>query len=146
MSAIQKVSGTLTMGPTKQDNRVDTVYEYIRVGSAYLERVKIPGVLNSLLRNGAPCTLWVATFKTPSPFFYSTEIRVVYAVEIGGIVHKAIKEVSRGWTSGKWITVAMLAMVGLFTILLYIGILFWINAIRLSFVELPLDEMRREPA
>jgi hypothetical protein len=146
MSAIQKVSGTLTMGPTKQDNRVDTVYEYIRVGSAYLERVKIPGILNSLLRNGAPCTLWVATFKTPSPFFYSTEIRVVYAVEIGGVVHKAIKEVSRGWTSGKWITVAMLAMVGLFTILLYIGILFWINAIRLSFVELPIDEMRREPA
>lgn len=146
MSAIQKVSGTLTMGPTKQDNRVDTVYEYIRVGSAYLERVKIPGVLNSLLRNGAPCTLWVATFKTPSPFFYSTEIRVVYAVEIGGVVHKAIKEVSRGWTSGKWITVAMLAMIGLFTMLLYIGILFWINAIRLSFVELPLDEMRREPA
>lgn len=146
MSAIQKVSGTLTMGPTKQDNRVDTVYEYIRVGSAYLERVKIPGILNSLLRNGAPCTLWVATFKTPSPFFYSTEIRVVYAVEIGGVVHKAIKEVSRGWTSGKWLTVAMLAMVGLFTMLLYIGVLFWINAIRLSFVELPLDEMRREPA
>lgn len=108
------------------------------------------GVLNSLLRNGAPCTLWVATFKTPSPFFYSTEIRVVYAVEIDGVVHKAIhkaiKEVARGWTSGKWITVAMLAMIGLFTILLYIGILFWINAIRLSFVELPLDEMRREPA
>lgn len=146
MSAIQKVSGTLTMGPTKQDNRVDTIYEYIRVGSAYLERVKIPGTLNSLLRNGAPCTLWVATFKTPSPFFYSTEIRVVYALEIGGVVHKAIKEVSRGWTSGKWLTVAMLAMVGLFTMLLYIGILFWINAIRLSFVELPLDEMRREPA
>lgn len=145
MSAIQKVSGTLTMGPTKQDNRVDTIYEYIRVGSAYLERVKIPGILNSLLRNGAPCTLWVATFKTPSPFFYSTEIRVVYAVEIGGVVLKAIKEVSRGWTSGKWLTVAMLAMIGLFTMLLYIGILFWINAIRLSFVELPLDEMRREP-
>lgn len=146
MSAIQKITGTLTMGPAKQDNKVDTIYEYIRVGSAYLERVKIPGVLNSLLRNGTPCTLWVATFKTPSPFFYSTEIRVVYAVEIDGIVHKAIKEVSRGWTSGKWITVAMLAMIGLFTILLYIGVLFWINAIRLSFVDLPLDEMRREPA
>lgn len=146
MGAIQKVSGTLTMGPTKQDNRVDTVYEYIRVGSAYLERVKIPGILNSLLRNGAPCTLWVATFKTPSPFFYSTEIRVVYAVEAGGIVHKAIEEVRRGWNSGKLITIAMLIMIGLFTIILYIGILFWINAIRLAFVELPLDEMRREPA
>lgn len=145
MSAIQKITGTLTMGPAKQDNKVDTIYEYIRVGSAYLERVKIPGVLNSLLRNGTPCTLWVATFKTPSPFFYSTEIRVVYAVEIDGIVHKAIKEVSRGRTSGKWITVAMLAMIGLFTILLYIGVLFWINAIRLSFVELPLEDMRREP-
>ena len=146
MSAVQKLSGTLIVGPTKQDNRADTVYEYIRVGGAYLERVKIPGVLNSLLRDGAPCTLWVATIKTPSPFFYSTEIRVVYAVESGGIVHKAVKEVSRGWTSGKWLSVAMLTMVGFATILLYIGVLFWINAVRLSFVELPLDEMRREPA
>lgn len=145
MSAIQKITGTLTMGPAKQDNKVDTIYEYIRVGSAYLERVNIPGILNSLLRNGTPCTLWVATFKTPSPFFYSTEIRVVYAVELNGIVHKAIKEVERGWTSGKWVAVASLAMIGLFTILLYIGVLFWINAIRLSFVELPLEDMRREP-
>lgn len=145
MSAIQKITGTLTMGPAKQDNKVDTIYEYIRVGGAYLERVKIPGILNSLLRNGTPCTLWVATFKTPSPFFYSTEIRVVYAVELNGIVHKAIKEVERGWTSGKWVAVASLAMIGLFTILLYIGVLFWINAIRLSFVELPLEDMRREP-
>lgn len=145
MSSVQKISGTLTMGPTKQDNKVDTVYDYIRVGSAYLERVKIPGILNSLLRNGTPCTLWVATFKTPTPFFFRQEIRVVYAVEIDGIVHKAIEEVKRGWATGKWLTVAMLAMIGLGTILLYIGILFWINAIRLSFVELPLSEMRREP-
>ena len=34
---------------------------------------------------------------------------------------------------------------GAVMILLYIGLLFWIQAIRLSFVELPMKEMRREP-
>lgn len=145
MSAIQKVSGTLTMGPAKRD-RMDAICDFIRVGGTYLEKVKIPGVLDSLLRNGQTCTLWVATIKTPTPFLFSTKIHVVYAAEIGGVIYKAIDEVKRGWTGGKWLMVAMLAMIGLFTMLLYIGILFWINAIRLSFVELPLDEMRREPA
>jgi hypothetical protein len=41
--------------------------------------------------------------------------------------------------------VLVLLGVGAATILLYIGLLFWIQAIRLSFVELPLKEMRREP-
>lgn len=144
-SAVQKITGILTMGPAKQDNKVDTVYEYIRVGNVYLEQVKVPGVLNSLLCNSVVCTMWVATIKTPTPFFFKTKIHVVYALEVDGTVHKAIEEVQRGWTSGKWLAVAMLMMVGLATILLYIGLLFWIQAIRLIRLELPLDEMRRDP-
>lgn len=144
MSAVQKITGTLTMGPAKRD-RTDAICSYIRVGDTYLEKVKVPGILESLLRNGETCTLWVATLKTPTPFLFSTEIRVVYAVEIDGAVHKAIEEVRSGWTGAKWLMVLLLLGVGVVTILLYIGLLFWINAIRLSFVELPLDEMRREP-
>lgn len=144
MSAVQKITGTLTLGPTKRD-RTDAVCSYIRVGDTYLEKVKVPGVLDSLLRNGLACTLWVATIKTPTPFLFSTEIRVVYAVEINGTVHKAIEEVRRDWTDSKWLMVLLLLGVGAVTILLYIGLLFWINAIRLSFVELPLDDMIGEP-
>ena len=142
---IKKITGVLTLGPLKRQDQVDIIYRYIRIGDAYMEQVKIPGVLNSLLRNGATCTLWVATINTPTPFFFKTKIHVVYAVEINGTVHKAIDEVQRGWTSAKWLMVAMLMGVGFVTILLYIGLLFWINAFRLSFVELPLEEMRREP-
>lgn len=145
MSAVQKVTGVLTLGPARRD-RADAIYGFVRIGRAYLERVKIPGVLDSLLRAGKSCTVWVATIRTPSPFFYCTKIHVVYAVEIDGTVHTAIDEVKRGWTGGKWLMVLVLLGVGAATILLYIGLLFWIQAIRLSFVELPLDEMRREPA
>lgn len=144
VSAVQKITGTLTLGPARHD-RTAAIYKYIRVGSTHLERVKIPGVLDTLLRDGAPCTLWVVTIKTPTPFLYRTEIRLVYAVEIAGTVYKAIDEVKRGWTSAKWLGVLVLLGVGAITILLYVGLLFWINAVRLSFVELPLDEMRREP-
>lgn len=142
---IRKITGVLTLGPLRRHDQVDTIYRYIRISDAYLEQVKIPGVLNSLLRNGAICTLWVATINTPTPFFFKTKIHVVYAVEVNGTVHKAIDEVQRGWTTGKWLAVAMLMGVGLITILLYIGLLFWINAFRLSFVELPIKEMQRDP-
>lgn len=144
MGEVLKISGILTLGPAKRD-RIDTVYSYVRVGADYFERVKIPGRLDSLLRSGKFCTVWVATIRTPSPFFYRTRIHVVYAVEIDGVIHRAIDEVARGWTGGKYLTVLVLLGVGAATILLYIGLLFWIQAVRLSFVELPLKEMRREP-
>ncbi|MFT3849904.1 MAG: hypothetical protein QM739_14890 [Propionivibrio sp.] len=144
MDAVQKVVGVLTFGPAKRD-RIDTVYSYVRIGADYFERVKIPGRLDSLLQSGKFCTVWVATLRTPSPFFYRTRIHVVYAVEVDGVVHRAVDEVARGWTGAKWLLVLVLLGVGAATILLYIGFLFWIQAIRLSFVELPLKEMRREP-
>lgn len=146
MSMIRKLTGTLALGPVRHNKGAEIVYNYIRVGDAFIKKVKIPGVLDSLLRNGRSCTLWVATIRTPTPFLFKTEIHVVYAVAVDGVIHKAIEEVRRGWTGGKWLGVLALLGVGAATILLYIGLLFWINAIRLSFVELPLDEMRGEPA
>ena len=124
---------------------MDSVYNYVRIGADYFERVKVPGRLDSLLHSGKFCTVWVATIRTPSPFFYRTRIHVVYAVEVDGAIHRAVEEVARGWTGGKWLMVLLLLGVGAATILIYIGFLFFIQAIRLSFVELPLKEMRREP-
>lgn len=144
MGAVQKISGILTLGPARRD-RIDTVYSYVRVGADYFERVKIPGRLDSLLHSGKFCTIWVATLRTPSPFFYRTRIHVVYAIEVDGVVHRAIDEVKRGWAGGKLLMVLVLLGVGAATILLYIGLLFWIQAIRLTFVELPLNEMRSNP-
>lgn len=144
MGEVQKISGILTLGPARRD-RMDSVYNYVRIGADYFERVKIPGRLDSLLRSGKFCTVWVATIRTPSPFFYRTRIHVAYAVQIDGVIHRAIDDVSRGWSGGKWLMVLVLLGVGAATILLYIGLLFWIQAVRLSFVELPLREMRREP-
>ena len=144
MSAIQKISGVLALGPVRRD-RADSIYNYVRIGADYFERVKIPARLDSLLRSGEYCTVWVAMIRTPSPFFYRTRIYVVYAVEVEGVVHSAIDEVARGWAGVKWLMVLVLLGVGALTILLYIGLLFWIQAVRLSFVELPLKEMRREP-
>lgn len=145
MSAIQKITGPLTQGPSRQD-RADTVYKHIRVGGTFLKAVKVPAVLDSLLRNGAACTMWVATINTPTPFLFKTQIHVVYAVEVSGVVYRAIEEVKRGWTTGKWLAVLVLLGIGVVTIFIYIGVLFWICAFRLSFVQLPLEEMRREPA
>ncbi len=144
MKGIQKLTGTLTLGPARHGKSAE-IYNYIRVGDAFLKSVKIPGVLATLLQNGMACTLWVATIRTPTPLFFKTDIHVVYAVEVGGQVHKAIEDVSRGWTGAKWLTVISFLGVGFVTMPLFgLGVLFWINAVRLSFVELPLA-MRKEP-
>ncbi|MDD5330264.1 MAG: hypothetical protein PHX38_09685 [Sulfuricella sp.] len=144
-SMVQKITGTLILGPAKHETAAE-VYDYMRVGATYLKHVKVVGALATLLRNGRPCTLWVATIKTPTPFLFKTEIRMVYAVEIGGVVHKAVEEVRREWATSRTLSFFMLLGAGAAMILFYIGLLFWINALRLPFASLPLDEMRREPA
>lgn len=145
MSAVQKISGRLALGESTQD-RTSTNYRYVRVGDAVLKTVKVPVELDSLLRDGADCTLWVAAIDLPTPLFFKTRIYVVYAVEIGGRICKAIDEVRRGWVGGKWLLAAGLGALGLLTLLGYVGILFLVNAVRMSFVELPMEEMQREPA
>lgn len=142
MSAVQKISGRLVLGESTQD-RAATNYRYVRIGDGLLKTVKIPVELDSLLREGQVCTVWVATIRMPTPLFFSATVRIVYAVEVDGNLHQAVDEVARGLRAEKLWLAGGLGVVGLFTILLYVGFLFWIAAVRMSFVELPIDEMRK---
>ncbi|MFA7292169.1 MAG: hypothetical protein WC023_07950 [Rhodocyclaceae bacterium] len=142
--SVEKHTGTLVLGPALQQ-RSAALHEYIRVGNAFLKTVKIPYELSSLLRDGQVCTVWVATIKMPTPLFFSATIRIVYAVEVDGKLHKAVDEVARGLRAEKLWLAGGLGVLGLFTILLYVGFLFWIAAVRMLAVDLPLGDMRREP-
>jgi hypothetical protein len=51
MSMVQKLSGTLALGPV-QSGRSSEFYDFMRVGGAYLKRVKVIGELATLLRDG----------------------------------------------------------------------------------------------
>ena len=141
-SMIQKLTGTLALGPVQYGGSV-AVYESMRVGKTYLKAVKVVGQLDTLLRNGEDCTLWVATIRTPTPFLFKRNIYMVYAVEVDGVVHQAIDVVRREWTTSKIFTFLTLFGVGIPTMFLFgMGLLFWINAVRLPFAQLPLAEMR----
>ena len=134
----------LSLGPSKHE-KAAVIYGYIRVGTIYLENVKIVGQLATLLRNGEDCTLWVVGINTPTPFLFKKKIHMVYAVKLGDVVHRAIEEVRREWDSSRMFTFSVLFGVGALTLIMYIGLLFWINAIRLFFIPLPLEEMQRDP-
>ena len=140
-TSTQKLTGTLALGPVQYGGSV-AVYESLRVGKTYLKAVKVVGQLDTLLRNGENCTLWVATIRTPTPFLFKRNIYMVYAVEVDGVVHQAIDVVRREWTSSKIFTFLTLFGVGIPTMFLFgMGLLFWINALRLPFATLP-DQMR----
>lgn len=142
LDSVQKITGALSLGPVKHE-KAAAVYEYMRVGSTHLKNVKIIGQLATLLKNGEDCTLWVVTIRTPTPFLYKTEIHMVFAVECNGVVHQAIEEIQREWTLSKTFTFFTLLGVGFPTIFLAgLGLLFWINALRLVFVKLPIEQMR----
>lgn len=139
---VQKLTGTLALGPVQYGGSV-AVYESMRAGATYLKAVKVVGQLDTLLRNGENCTLWVATIRTPTPFLFKRNIYMVYAVEVDGVVHQAIDVVRREWTSSKIFTFLTLFGVGIPTMFLFgMGVFFWINAARLPFAQLPLAEMR----
>ena len=142
MSSTQKLTGTLALGPVQYAREV-AVYESMRVGAVYLKGVKVVGRLDTLLRNGEDCTLWLATIRTPTPFLFKREIFMIYAVEDStGMVHQAIDEVRRDWTTSRILTFFVLFGVGVPTMLMFgLGLLFWINALRLPFATLP-DQMR----
>lgn len=142
MSLTQKLTGVLALGPAKHEKAAE-VYDFIRVGSTYLKNVKVIGQLATLLRDGEECMLWVATIHTPTPFLFKTKIHMVYAVEAGGVVHQAIEEVQREWTASRVLSFFILFGVGVPTMFFFgMGLLFWINALRLPFANLPLAEMR----
>lgn len=144
-SKIQKLAGTLTLGPLRHTHDFE-IYSHLRVGDDFMTHVKIPGVLATLLRDGKRCTLWVATLEIPTPLFFKSKTYIVYAVEVDGQVHNVADQVARGWSSAKWLLVGALLLCTLATFLMFIWPLFLINSFRMALVDLPVDEMRREPA
>jgi hypothetical protein len=145
MNRIEKLSGRLALGPVEA-GKSGEFYDFMRVGTAHLKRVKVIGELATLLRDGQQCTVWVARVKVPSPFFFSTETVILYAVEVDGTIYKAVDEVGRSWNASRAWEAFLLAVVGLVTLpLAGIGLLLWINAARLAGSVLPIEEMRREP-
>lgn len=142
---IQKLTGTLAYGPGKHTKTFE-IYDHVRVGNHYLAHVKIPGILATLLRDGRPCTLWVAELNIPTPFLFKSKTYIVYAVEANGEIHNATEETKRGWSTAKWLTVGALLVATLVTLLMYIWPFFLINSFRMALVDLPIEEMRREPA
>lgn len=145
MSNVEKISGRLALGAVQHGQDAD-FYDFMRVGATHLKRVKVVGELAPLLRDGQHCTVWVARVKVPSPFFFSTETVVLYAIEVDGTLYKAVDEVGRNWNASRAWNAFMLGVVGLLTLpLAGIGLLLWINAARLAGSALPIEEMRREP-
>lgn len=146
MNRIEKLSGRLALGPVEA-GKDGEFYDFMRVGTAHLKRVKVIGELATLLRDGQHCTVWVARVKVPSPFFFSTETVILYAIEIDGTIYKAVDEAGRNWNASRAWNAFALGVVGLVTLpLAGIGLLLWINAVRLIGRGLPIEEMRREPA
>ncbi|GIK11115.1 MAG: hypothetical protein BroJett001_31810 [Chloroflexota bacterium] len=146
MSRIEKLSGRLALGPVEA-GKSGEFYDFMRVGGTHLKRVKVIAELATLLRDGQHCTVWVARVKVPSPFFFSTETIVLYAIEVDGTVYKAVDEAGRNWNTSRAWNAFLLGVVGLATLpLAGIGLLLWINAVRLAGSTLPFEEMRREPA
>lgn len=145
MSKIQKLTGTLALGPVRHTHNFE-IYNNIRVGNDYLAYVKMPGAISTLLRDGQRCTLWVARLEIPTPFFIKSKTYIVYAAEVDGQIHNVADEVARGWSSAKWLLVGALLLCTFVTLLMWIWVLFLINSFRLALVNLPIEEMRRDPA
>ncbi len=146
MSAVEKISGRLALGAVQHGQAAD-FYDFLRVGSTHLKRVKVVGELAPLLRDGESCTVWVARAKVPTPLFFSTVTSVIYAIEVGGTLYKAVEETRRHWNGARAWQAFMLAVAGVPTIFLAgIGLLLWINAVRLMIeAGLPISDMQGEP-
>lgn len=146
MSTVEKISGRLALGAVQPGRDAD-FYDFMRVGATHLKRVKVVGELAPLLRDGENCTVWVARAKVPTPLFFSTVTNVIYAIEVGGTLYKAVEETRRHWNGARAWQAFMLAVAGVPTIFLAgIGLLLWINAVRLmTEAGLPLSEMQGEP-
>lgn len=146
MNRIEKLSGRLALGPVEA-GKDGEFYDFMRVGTAHLKRVKVIAELATLLSDGQHCTVWVAKVNVPSPFFFSTETMILYAIKVDGTIYKAVDEAGRNWNVSRAWNAFMLSVVGLLTLpLAGIGLLLWINAARLAGSALPIEEMRREPA
>jgi hypothetical protein len=146
MSTIKKLNGKLSAGPCRHTANFE-VYSFIRVGDDYLPYTKIPGHLNTLLREGMNVEAWAVPLKIPMPFLYSSKAWVIYAARIDGRLYNFADETTKEWSKAKFWLGSGLTVATIVTIFFPpLSLLLLINAIRLTFTSLPIFEMRREPA
>ena len=105
-SMVQKLTGALALGPVQYGGSV-AVYESLRVGKTYLKAVKVVGQLDTLLRNGEGCTLWVATIRNAVRLRAIRGIRFSCLTPITKLefaICANTRSLSRCWQSGpKWL-------------------------------------------
>ena len=146
MSTIRKLSGRVAWGSVRHTHNFE-VCTYARIGNDYLSYVKVPGHLATLLRDGVEATVWVAMLKIPMPWLFSSKAWVVYAAKVDGKIYNFADETRQEWGKAKFWQGSALTVATIVTVLFPpLSLLLLINAIRLTFTNLPVDEMRREPA
>ncbi len=146
MSNVEKISGRLALGAVKHGQDAD-FYDFMRVGVTHLKKVKVVGELAPLLRDGDHYTVWLVRVKVPTPLLFSTVTTVVYAIEVDGTLYKAVEEARRHWNGARAWNAFFLTVAGFPTMFLAgVGLLLWINAVRLMVGSgLPIEKMRGEP-
>lgn len=155
MSVLRKISGRLvSTGPVVHGGvhngaEPGALYDYIRMEGCdgqeeYLERVVIPGFLDSLIDVGVVGTLYIVEVPIPTMFFGSKPMCFVYAVETGGKVRKGIEQTQRCLQSAKTGATKLFGYGFILLIAYGFGLLLWIQAYRLVSIKLPLAQMQHE--
>jgi len=154
MASIQKMFGTLTnTGPctyTGPNGRVEsaTIYEYLRIEGGdgrehYLEKVVVPSYLDIACEPGLKGEFYLVTIPYPK-LFGSYQIRYLFGISSNGKLREAILQAARCVTSGHGGYVFQLLVLGTFLLPAFgFGMLFWLLALRLMLVKVPVDKMQQ---
>ena len=153
MASIHKVTGRLAaLGPTinlrPTGGESNVIYEYLRFETSggderYFERVIVPSYLDSVLGFGAKGDFFVLTVPFPK-MFGSSPVNVVFATSCEGKQRLAIPQAARCITGGNGGFAFKLFMFGLIMMPAFgFGLIFWIWALRVMLVQVPMPEMQR---
>lgn len=156
MSILRKVSGELVAtGPVVHDGAHNgaepaAMYDYIRFEDeggqeVYLERVIVPAFLDSLIDVGTKGKLYIVEVRVPT-LFGSKPMHFIYAIDVNGKVRKAVEQTQRCLRSAKGGAIKLFGYGCVLLIAWGFGLLLWVQAFRLMRVNLPLADMRVEPA
>ncbi len=154
MATIQKISGVLAnTGPasyTAPHSQVESgaIYDYLRIEGndgreRYLEKVIVPSYLDVTLAPGMEGDFYIALITTPK-LLGSRQLCCLFATSTGGQLRQAIRQSARCATDGNGIEAFKLLVLG--TLLLPAfgyGMLFWLLALRLMLVKVPIVEMHQ---
>lgn len=154
MASIQKISGALTnTGPctyTGPNGHVEsaTIYEYLRIEGDggreyYLEKVVVPSYLDVACDPGLKGVFYLVTIPYPK-LFGSHPIRYLFGISSNGKLRGAIPQTERCVTRGNGGYVFQLLVLGAFLLPAFgFGMLFWLLALRLILVKVPVDKMQQ---